>query len=576
MHKYEIAHVLRTIAALLGIKGEDPFKIRSYERAAEVIERGDFDLELLARQGRLLEVPGIGRNLEPKIREMILAGRSSFLENLAKEVPLGLLDLIRVPGIGPKTARTLYRSLGICDLDTLEAAVDNHLIQKVPGLGAKREEVIGQGLREIKKYAGRVTLGLALPVARHLLDTFAGCGIQGIPVGEVRRSLETVSSIEILLEAENSDRLAAQVAARKIGPFGSEELWTGAWNQAEQAFVFPTNMGIPLKIHTGRADEFGPKSLMLTGPSEFSDWISEFALHKGYILENGRFSREGQKVPAATEAIVYQKLQISHVPTEVRHRPEFWEASVSGLPINLARLSDVKGDLHLHTTWSDGLGSVEQMVEKAVELGYSYVAITDHATKIKVIDGLNPDKIKAQLDEIDRVSAKYPQIKILSGAEVDILKDGSLAVPDSLLSKMDIVIASIHQDIGGSDTGVVERLIKAASNPNVDIIGHPSGRLIGRRPGYSGDFERLFKLAASNGTVLEINSSPDRLDLSEELALEAVSCGARLAVSTDAHSPSGMDDMVFGMTASARRAGLEPGVIINTQSLERWFPLKNS
>ncbi len=574
MHKYEIAHVLRTIAALLRIEGEDQFKTRSYERAAEVIERGDFDLELLARNGRLLEVPGIGRNLEPKIREMILAGRSSFLESLAKEVPLGLLDLIRVPGIGPKTARTLYRSLGIYDLDTLEAAVDGHLIQKVPGMGVKRQEIIGQGLREIKKYAGRAAIGLALPAARHLLGKFAGCGIQGILVGEVRRSLETVSSIDILLEAESSDRLPARVAGRQIGQFGSEELWAGAWSQAEQGFVFPTNIGIPLKIYTATADEFGPKSLMLTGPPEFADWISEFAVHKGYTLENGRFGRDGQQVPAATEFIVYQELEISLIPPEVRHRPGFWKASVSGRPINFVRLSDVKGDLHLHTTWSDGLGSVEQMVEKAVELGYSYVAITDHATRIKVIDGLNPEKIKAQLDEIDRVSVKYPQIKILSGTEVDILKDGSLVLPDSLLSKMDIVVASIHQDIGGSDSGVLERLMKAASNPNVDIIGHPSGRLIGRRPGYSGDFQRLFKLAASNGTVLEVNSSPHRLDLSEELALEAVSCGARLAVSTDAHSPSGMDDMIFGITASVRRAGLEPGAIINTQSLKNWFPLK--
>ncbi|MGI6627244.1 MAG: helix-hairpin-helix domain-containing protein [Bacillota bacterium] len=574
VHKYEIAHILRTIGALLQIKGEGTFKVRSYEKAAEIIERGDYDLELLAREGRLLEVPGIGRNLEPKIKEIILTGRSTFLESVAREVPMGLLDLIRVPGIGPKTAKALYDSLGVCDLDTLEEAIEGHLIQKVPGLGARREELMAQGLKEIRKYAGRVTLGLALPVARHLANMFRASGIPGTLVGEVRRSLETVSSIEVLLKVANCERLPGEVQRRKIGPLGSEKVWTGSWDERKKAFVFSTNLGIPLKIYTARDQEFGLKTLLLTGPCGFTNWIKGLALDKGYDFSDDGPEKGKQEISAVTETDVYEKLDIGFIPPEVRHRAKFWEAALGKYPIRLAELSDVKGDLHIHTTWSDGLGSIEQMVLKALELGYSYIAITDHITKIKVINGLNSDKIRAQLAEIDKVSRKYPQIRIFSGAEVDILRDGSLACPDDLLSKLDIVVASIHQDIGGSDGSGLDRLMKAARNPNVDIIGHPTGRLIGRRPGNPGDYERLFKLAASNGTVLEVNSSPDRLDLSEELALKAVSLGARLAVSTDAHSLSGMDDMVFGLASPVRRAGLGPGAIINTLSIEDWFPLK--
>ncbi len=576
MHKYEVAHILRTIASLLRIKGEQVFKVRAYEKAAHTIAHGDFDLEVLTREHRLKEVPGIGRTLESEIHEIMTAGRSSYLEELAKEVPVGLLDLVKVPGIGPKTARTLYEFLGISDLDALESAVETNMLQKVPGLGPKREALIGQGLKEIKKYSGRITLGLALPTANNLVRLFSQNGIRGTLVGEVTRTLSTVSSIEILLEAQSAKQLVEHVSTNWIGTFSSEELWNRAWSGKQGAFVFTTNLGIPLKVHVAPKAQFGLRSILLTGPCMFSNWIAEFAKSKGYAFESEGFIKGGTRVPATSEAEVFETLGIGFVPAEVRHRKNFLEKAICNAEIRLVELSDIQGDLHLHTTWSDGLGNIEQMARKAIELGYSYIAITDHATRIKVIDGLNPVKIKAQLDEISKIAGKYPEIQILSGVEVDILKDGSLALSDDLLSKMDIVVASVHQDIRGSDDSVVKRLIRAVNNPHVDIIGHPTGRLIGRRPGTSEGFDELFKVAAANSTVLEINASPDRLDLNEQLAQTASACGARLAVCTDAHSPAGMDDMVFGIASSARRAGLTSEAIINTQPLDDWFPIKKS
>lgn len=577
MHKYGVAHVLRTIASLLKIKGEQVFKVRAYEKAAHTIEHGDFDLVVLAREHRLTEVPGIGKNLEPKVHEIVMTGRSSFLEDLAREVPIGLLDLVRVPGIGPKTARVLYESLGISDLDALEDAVKTNMIQKVPGLGPKREALIGQGLKEIRTYSGRITLGLALPTANSLLGLFSQEGIRGTLVGEIRRSLETVCSIEVLIEVESSEQQLAEVVATKnIGVFSSAELWHQAWSEQERAFVFSTNFGVPLKIHVAQKSEFGSRSVLLTGPGIFSNRIMKLAKSKGYTFESEGFFKGGKKVAVVSEAEVFEALEIGFVPAQVRHREDFLDKALRREKICLVEPSDIIGDLHIHTNWSDGLGTIEQMVRKAIELNYSYVAITDHATKIKVIDGLNPVKIKAQLDEIDKVSRKYPEIHILSGVEVDILKDGRLALPDELLSKIDIVVASIHQDIRGSDGSVANRLIKVASNPHVDIIGHPTGRLIGRRPGTFEGFDELFKEAAANGTVLEINASPDRLDLTEDLALKASLYGARLAVSTDAHSPTAMDDMIFGIASSARRAGLSRESIINTQPLENWFPISKN
>lgn len=576
MHRYEVAHILRQIGSLLEIKGEDAFKVRSYERAAESIEQGNYDLELLAQTGRLKEIPGIGPNLEPKIREIVLTGRSSYLDKLTKEVPLGLLELIKVPGIGPKTAWILYQNLNIDGLDALEDALDNHLIQRVPGLGRRREETIARGLSEIKEYANKLVLGLAAPVTDYLLKGFEEVGLSGISVGEVRRAVEAVSSIEILLNATLEDLLKDEVLSGLKEPLAHEDAWKTAWDPQNGAFLFSTNLGVPLKIYTAQPGQFGAASLVRTGPSEFTEWLRDLAQRKGYRLAPDGLSKNAEPMPSFSEEQVFETLGLEVIPPEVRHRPVFWEMAQSGKAIELVELSDIKGDLHVHTNWSDGTATVEQVALKALELGYSYLGITDHATKIRVVRSLDAEKIEDQIAEINRVSMKYPKLRIFTGVEVDILKDGTLLLPNDVLSRLDIVVASIHQDVSGSDYSVVDRLMKAARNPNVDIIGHPTGRFLGRRAGNWSEFEKLFSLSASNGTFLEINAFPERLDLPEELVFSAASEGANLVISTDAHSAHGMEDIVYGVRCCARRAGLSASHIANTRKLEEFLKLKKN
>lgn len=574
MHKSEIAHVLRMIAGLLTLKGEPVFRVRAYERAARTVEHGDFDLEALAREGKLIEIPGIGKNLASKIHELVTTGTSAYLQELSKEVPIGLLDVVNVPGIGLSTARRLYETLGVSDLKTLEHAVEARLIQTVPGLGPKREAIIRRGLSEVMKHWDRVLLAQALPVAEHILGLFAKAGVPGAIVGETRRALETVASLDILLEAESNAGLLEKFKTIGLGYFNSQDLWDNAWNGETQAFVLPSNLGVPMKVWVVPQDRFGWKQLHLTGPSSFLGWIQQLAESQGYDVGKDGLTKEGTPVPAAGETHIFEMLGISFIPPELRHMSECWQMARDNRTVEPVKLSDIKGDLHVHSNWSDGLNSIEQMVQKALDLGYSYIAITDHATRIKVINGLDPDKIQAQIQEIQMVSQKYPQIRILSGVEVDILKDGSLALPDDILAKLDIVVASIHQGLDGAGRSIVDRLVKAAANPHVDIIGHPTGRLIGRRPGNQTDLDELFKVAAANNTLLEINASPERLDLSGELAAAARGFGVRFAVSTDAHSTNGMHDMALGIAASARRGGLTSESVVNAQDLEDWFPLK--
>jgi len=578
LHRREVAHVLRVMANLLEIKGEEPFKVRSYEKVAESIENTGLDLETLAREGRLKEIPGIGKNLEPKIAEMVLTGSSSFLERLVQEVPPGLLDLLRVPGIGPKTARVLHETLGVKDLSDLEKVLMNHGVSKVPGLGPKRESLISSGLAQVKKYLGRALLGLALPTTESLVDKLAEFGVRAEIVGEARRFLETVSSMDLLLEETPGEdpvflleEAGLLLRDRAASPRTAQN---PAGRDSREPLVVPTQVGVPLRIFWTPDSSFWVRALFLTGPEEHLKALGERAKAYGYRVSQEGLFRDGQRVPVTEEEDLYRALEMSFIPPEVRHRREFWDAAVSGKEITLVDVLDIKGDLHLHTTWSDGVSGIREMVATARSLGYSYVAITDHATSMKVVGGLDRDKIQAQLAEIDKVSRENPDMKILSGVEVDILKDGSLFLPDDILSRLDLVVASVHEDVGDARGNLKDRLIAAIRNPNVDIIGHPTGRLIGRRGGYPGDFAPILEAAKEYGTALEINASFDRLDLSEEEVSLALSKGVKLVVSTDAHSPKGMSDMRFGVLACLRRAGASPAQVLNTRDLVSFYPLK--
>ncbi len=552
MEKREIAHVLRTMGALLEIKGEDSFKVRSYEKAAESLLRNDFDLAAMAKEGRLLEIPGIGKNLEPKLKEMVLTGRSTYLERLLEEVPEGLLDLLRVPGVGAKTAKLLHDALGVAGLPDLKKALQEHRVQTLPGLGKKREELMQKGLTEIERYAGRLSLGMALPVLENLVDLLSGCDIQAQIVGETRRYEETVASLEVLLQEVPGETPAETVLRSGILPVPDLASLEQAWDKERGALVLRTSFGVPLRLFFRGRPAFWANAVRLTGPASFLDLLGKKAAERGTPLDS---------VEALDEQGVFRALGACYVPPELRHRVLSVDRSFEWGEI--VSPEDLQGDLHVHTSWSDGTAGIEDMVQNARRLGYRYIAITDHATEIRLINGLTPEKVLAQIAEIESLRPKYPDIEIFSGAEVDVLKDGRLYLADDLLAKLDVVVASVHQDIGDSHGELQNRLLKAARNPNVDVIGHPTGRLIGRRPGVQSGLEPVFQAAAECGTVMEINSSPERLDLPEGLAAEAFRAGCRFAVCTDAHSPMTMDSLRYGVYASARRAAITRDRVVN-------------
>lgn len=564
MNKREVAHVLRVMGKLLDVKGEEAFKVRSYERAADSIMSGDYDLAGMAKAGRLLEIPNIGRNLEPKVRELILTGRSSFLERLTEEIPAGILDLLNVPGIGARTARLLYDSLGVKDLASLRAAISEHKVQALPGLGKKREELMAKGLDEIEKYAGRINLGLVLPLLDSLVLTLSELGIRSAVAGEARRFEETVGRLDLVMECRDHESPGDLIVRSGLVLEDMKAALQEAWDPQSKAFVLRTSFGVPLWVHVASHEDFAVRLMYATGPESYLRFMEKRAGERGYRLDAGGLFKGDERLELEGEAEIHDFLDMDDVPPEVRHRPEMAQAAaVRSLP-QLVSVSDLRGDLHVHTTWSDGVASVEAMVQKAAGLGHSYIAITDHATPIKMIRGITAERLDDLIAEVRRVAAAYPRIRVLAGIEVDILKDGKLYLSDECLQKLDLVIASVHQDLGDSRGDLLRRLTEAARNPHVDVIGHPTGRLIGRRPGVKTGLMSLFEAASKHGTVLEISSSSERLDLPEPLVRDALRLGCLFSVSTDAHSPEGLESLSLGVNASARRAGLPPQAVVNT------------
>lgn len=570
MNKWEVAHRLRTMGALLEIRGENSFKVRSYRRAADSIESSDYDLDRLAAEGRLTDIPGVGKNLEPKVREMIRTGRSSYLEKLVLEIPEGVLDLLRVPGIGPKTARLLYNSLGVAGLDDLDVALKAHKVRNLPGIGRKREELMAEGLLEIRRYAGRVSIGVAYPVVESIVDSLGAKGITAGAVGEVRRGEETVSTLDILVLQAGQESPIELVKRSGILPEVDDSVIQEAWDSDAGRYSFDTGLGVPLWLYFAGRDLFWSRVLYLTGPLTFLSFFNEQGKDQGLVLSQSGLLRDGKSVGVPDEDSLFGAVSLAPIPAEVRHRPEFWDASRRKEVPELVSVEDLQGDIHLHTVWSDGTASIEEMVQAAIGVGYSYIAITDHATEMKMIRGITRERLSEQLLEIENVRAKYPDFRIYSGVEVDILKDGRLYLPDEDLAKLDVVIASIHQDI---DSGVdgANRLIKAAMNPHVDVLGHPTGRLIGRRPGSVVGLDAVLDAAVLSETVVEINSSPERLDLPEDSVALGSSKGVKFAICTDAHSPRGLSGIRNGVLACARRAGISAKQVVNTLTVLPWM-----
>jgi len=558
MKNQEIAAIFNEIADLLEIKGENPFRIRAYQRAAMNIEGHSKNMADLTRK-ELLEIPGIGKDLADKIEEYLKTGKIASYEELKKEVPAGLSELLAVPSLGPKTAKLLHEKLKIKNIAELEELAKKHKLAGLPGIKEKTEENILKGIGLLKRGKDRQPLGRVLPIASDIVEYLRkNAPVKKISMaGSLRRMKETIRDIDILITSENPhDVMKAFVHLPDI----KEVLMHGPTKSS-----IMTTEGIQVDLRVVEDESFGAALAYFTGSKEHNIRLREMALKKGLKLnEYGIFrEKDNKKLGGKNEEDVYKILKLQYIQPEMREdRGEIEAAKKNALP-KLLELKDLKGDLHVHTKESDGSHTTAELITAAKERGYEYIAITDHTKGLGVARGLNEERVLEEKKEIDALNKKLRGFKLLMGLEVDIRSDGRMDLPDEILSKMDIVVASIHSGFRQSKEQITKRLVSAMKNPYVSVIAHPTGRLIGERDPYDVDMEHILKVAKETGTAIEINAYPLRLDLNDIHAKKAKELGVKIAISTDAHLISQFDYMSYGVSI-ARRGWLEKGDVWNT------------
>lgn len=555
MHNNEVAWIFYELADLLEFKGEDFFKVRAYRNAARVLAALEEPLEEIRRDGRLGKIPGIGKNIAAKVEEILLTGGLKKHRELLQEIPPGLMDIASLPGIGPKRARLIWDGLKVSSLEELYEAAGAGRLRKLPGMGAKSESDIIRNIDMQRSRTGRVLLSTARELAAELSAFLRSMpGVDRVEVGgSVRRWRETVRDIDLVASAQQPDDVLNALAGH---PRVMEVL-----ERKENFIRVLSRWNIPVDLAVVPAEDFWLMLLKATGSSGHYRRLGELAAGGGQAL-GGPTGGAPQ-----SEEEIYRWLGLPFIPPELREDRGEIEAAKSGRLPRLIESGDIKGDLHLHTSWSDGQHTPEEMAARAREKGYSYIAVTDHSQSLKIAHGLSLERFLEQLREIREFNNKLTGFRVLTGIEVDILPRGGLDCPDSILKEVDIVVASIHSAFKQNRETITARFLSAVENKHVDIIGHLTGRLIGQREGYALDVERVLEAAAKHGTILEINSSPDRLDLNDTLARRAREAGVKLAINTDAHDRRRMDEMIYGV-AVARRAWLEAPDVVSTMPVD--------
>jgi DNA polymerase (family X) len=564
MNNREIADIFDRIADLLEIKGEVIYKVLAYQRAAESLRELASDLNEYRQQGQLTDIPGVGKAIAEKIDELLSSGKLEFYDKLIQEVPETLVELLRVPDLGPKKVGLFWRELGLATLSDLESAAKSGKLRSLPGMGEKSEAKILTGLESLAHRTLRTPLTLAWPAAQNLVAQLSDVpGVEVVTVaGSLRRMKATVGDVDLLAAAEDS---RAVMEAFVQLPDVSRVLSRG---ETKSSVEFGDGLRVQLWVHPPH--RFGTALQYATGSKEHNVRLRELALKQDLSLSDQAFiKKDGSEILCADEPKVYATLGLPWIPPELREdRGEVQAARQGNLP-ELLEGEDIQGDLHAHSTWSDGKNTILEMAEAARERGWKFMAITDHSHSLGVAGGLSADELLAQREEVKKAQTKLgDSIHILHGVEMEIRADGSLDYPDEVIAGLDIVIAALHSGLRQPRQRVTERMLTAIRNPHVDIIAHPVGRLIPDREGADLDLETIFKEASEHGVVLEINSDPHRLDLDDVHARRAVELGVLLAVNSDAHSPDGYDLLQFGV-ATARRGWVEKGNVINTWDVEQ-------
>ncbi len=561
MSNQQLAEIFRRIADLSEIKGENKFKVLAYRKAADSLGNLGQDINEIHKQGKLTEIDGVGRAIAEKIDELLTTGHLEFLDKLEKEVPPGLADELRVPDLGPRKVAMFWKEMDITSLAQLESAAREGKLRTLPGMGEKSEAKIIAGIEALGRRSNRIPLGRAWPFAQELIEYLKKAdGVEAVEVGgSLRRMRSTVGDIDVLAAANDSKAVMDAFTRRKDV---ARVLGKG---ETKSSVEFTHGLQAQLWVHP--PEHWGTALVYATGSKDHNVRLREYALKKGYSLSEHSLERkDGSQVFCETEEQVYQTLGMPWIPPELREdRGEIQAAIKDELP-DLVELKDIKADLQMHTTWSDGKLSIREMAEAAIKRGYKMIAITDHSHSLGVVQGMAPEDVKKQGKEIDQVQkALGEKIRILHAAEVEIKSDGSLDYPDEVLEQLDFVLAALHTSLRQPRQKVTERMISAIRNPNVDMIPHPTGRLLPDREGADLDMDAVFAAAADAGVVMEINAHPARLDLDDVHARRAVELGIKLSINTDAHSESDMDLMHFGVS-TARRGWVEPENVINTWS----------
>ncbi len=574
MVNQEIADIFHQISLFLEMDGV-PFKPQAYRNAALAIESISEDLREIYKKGgleALNDIPGVGESIALKIEEYLKTGKIKYFEDLKKKIPVNIEELVAVEGIGPKAVKALWRHLKIKNLKDLENAAKKGLIRKLPNFGEKTEKNILQGIAFLKKTSGRFLLGDILPKVEEIESLLRNLKeVEKISVaGSVRRKKETIGDIDFLVVSKKSSKVMDYFCNLP----GVIKIWGEGPTRSSVRF----KDGFDADIRVVSKKSYGSALQYFTGSKEHNIAIRRLAIEKGLKLNEYGVFKGRKMIACQDEEEIYKILNLAYIKPEMReNRGEIEAASreFQGLSGGLPKLidyQDIKGDLHCHSKWDGGANSIYEMAEEAIKMGYQYLGISDHTKFLRIEHGLDEKRLIMQRREIDKVNQKLKtknyKLKILQGCEANILNDGSIDINDEALAKLDFVIAGIHSNFKMEKNKMTERMIKAMENPNVDIISHPTGRILMKRDEYQIDFDKILKKAKEKGTILEINSWPDRLDLNDVNIKKAKEAGVKMIINTDSHQRDQMRFIKFGI-AQARRGWAEKEDIINSQSLEK-------
>jgi DNA polymerase (family 10) len=564
MNNRQVANIFAEMADILDIQGESYHRVRAYRRAAENVAALGQPLEEVWRADELEAIPGIGKTLSAKIDELMRTGRLEAYERLKREVPEGVVAMLQVTGVGPRSAAQFWKELGITSVEELEQAARAGRLRELHGFGAKSEQNVIDGIEALKRRTGRTRLGDAWPLAEELLAALREVpGVeQAASAGSLRRRRETVGDLDLLVAADEPEPVMARFRGL---PQVEEVMLSGPTKTSIR-----THEGFQVDLRVLEPARWGTALQYFTGSQAHNIRLRGLALDQGLSLSEYALKREddGTEILCATEEEVYETLGLPPIPPELREDRGEIEAALAGQLPQLITVDDLRGDLQFHTTASDGHHSLLAMAQAAQARGLDYALVTDHSHSLGVTGGLDAERLREQRAEVAAVNRELDgAFRLLTGVEVEVRADGSLDLPDEVLAELDLVVAAVHSGLRQGREQVTARMLQAIRNPHVDIIAHPTGRLIGEREGADLDMEALFRAAAETDTALEINAHPARLDLNDVHARRAVELGVTLVISSDSHAVNGFDVLPFGV-ATARRAWVTPEHVLNTRPVE--------